>query len=98
MIGLLAKVQWIAYLGAVEALIAAVMILYLVKINLPLRRKSIDKAEWLRRYQAEFKRDTKLTDEEAKAHAETTSYEDAIQGFEDDPEGAAQMEMSYWDV
>ena len=33
----------------------------------------------------------------AKEMAEAIGFKEASSEFEDDPEGAAQMEMSYWD-
>jgi hypothetical protein len=53
--------------------------------------------EWLRRYKQAFKDTANLTDAEAAECAGAVSFEEASRGFEDDPEGAAQMEMSYWD-
>ena len=57
----------------------------------------MDKSEWLRRYRAEFKSAADLADKEAEDCAQAVTFEDASSCYKDVPEGAAQMEMSYWD-
>ena len=52
--------------------------------------------EWLRRYKARFV-NAGLTTEQAEDCANAESFECLSSGgFEDDPEGAADEEMSYW--
>lgn len=52
--------------------------------------------EWLSRYRHAFV-DAGLSPLEALEIASAVDFEDASRGFEEDPEGAAQEEMSYWD-
>lgn len=52
---------------------------------------------WLERYAARFMVIAHLTAEQAAACARAETFETLSEGFEDDPEGAADMEMSYWD-
>ena len=54
------------------------------------------KQEWLERYTLEFMRAAKLCRHDAEDCSEAVDYEEVRDGFEDDPEGAAQEEMSYW--
>jgi len=53
--------------------------------------------EWMRRYRQTFMDVAGLSESEAKEMAEAIGFKEASSEFEDDPEGAAQMEMSYWD-
>ena len=53
-------------------------------------------SEWRQRYRQAFV-DAGVSYEEAMGYAYASDYEDASRGFEEDPEGAAQMEMSYWE-
>lgn len=53
--------------------------------------------EYLRRYAARIKERTGLTDEAADACAHAVPFEDLSEMFEDDPEGAADEELSYWE-
>lgn len=56
----------------------------------------IEQAEWLRRYTRQFV--SRGVDENtAESAASCDTFEALSQDFEDDPEGAADMEMSYWD-
>lgn len=57
----------------------------------------MDGQEWLQRYRQHFIDCAKLTVEQAHKCAEAESFEVLSEGFEDDPEGAADMEMSYWE-
>lgn len=59
---------------------------------------SIDRAAWLDRYKARFMAVAGLTETQAEACADAEPFEVLSDGFEDDPEGAADMEMSYWDA
>lgn len=56
----------------------------------------MDRAEWLRRYMNRFIERADLTPKQAEQCAKAESFEVLSQGFEDDPEGAADEEMSYW--
>lgn len=53
--------------------------------------------EWLRRYKQRFIDRADLTETQAQACSEAESFETLSEFFEDDPEGAADEEMSYWD-
>lgn len=53
--------------------------------------------EWFARYKQRFIEQADLTPAQAEACAEAESFETLSDGFEDDPEGAADSEMSYWD-
>lgn len=57
----------------------------------------IDRSEWFRRYQQRFVDQAGLSPEQAEACAAAETFEVLSDGFEDDPEGAADMEMSYWE-
>ena len=50
--------------------------------------------EWNERYVKEFIRAANLSREEAQVCADAA--ENPMDGYEDDPEGAAREEMSYW--
>jgi hypothetical protein len=52
---------------------------------------------WLDRYARRMMDRAGLTEEQARACAEAESFEVLSESFEDDPEGAADMELSYWD-
>ena len=52
--------------------------------------------EWLQRYKQRFIDRAGLTADQAEACARAESFEVLSDGFEDDPEGAADSEMSYW--
>jgi hypothetical protein len=58
---------------------------------------SIPKEEWLSRYKAQFVKVAGVTAEYAEDCASADTFEVLSDGFEDDPEGAADSEMSYWD-
>lgn len=51
--------------------------------------------EWMRRLRARF---LERAGEGADAVADTVTYEEWREGFEGDPEGAADEEMSYWEA
>jgi hypothetical protein len=53
--------------------------------------------EWKARYKQEFVRAAKLSDEQAQKCLDVAEFPDVMDGYEDDPEGAAQEEMSYWE-
>lgn len=57
-----------------------------------------DQQEWLRRYKQRFIERADLTEAQAAACAEAEPFDEISEMFEDDPEGAADEEMSYWDA
>lgn len=57
----------------------------------------MNKQEWLQRYKQEFMNAAHLSDEEAQSCVDGATFEEQSRDYEDDPEGAAQLEMSYWD-
>ena len=52
--------------------------------------------EWLKRYAARIVAVTRVPQDFADKSAQAVSFEELSEGFEDDPEGAADEEMSYW--
>lgn len=56
----------------------------------------MNKDEWILRCQRQFARRTNDWSYDWRPNADVC-YEENIAGFEDDPEGAADEEMSYWD-
>ena len=54
----------------------------------------LTEAEWMRRLRARF---IERAGEGADEIADATTFAEWSDGFEDDPEGAADEEMSYWD-
>ena len=58
--------------------------------------RMITRKDWMFRYKESFVA-VGLSQKEALDCANAADYEEARAGFEDDPEGAAQMEMSYWE-
>ena len=56
----------------------------------------IEQAEWLRRYRQQFI-NRGVDEKAADGVASCDTFEALSHYFEDDPEGAADMEMSYWD-
>lgn len=59
--------------------------------------KAAAEAAWLERYQRRFIEVADLTARQARDCAQAESFKTLSEGFEDDPEGAADAEMSYWD-
>ena len=57
----------------------------------------MDSDEWLRRYRQRFIDRAQVTPTQAALIAEAESFECLSEFFEDDPEGAADEEMSYWE-
>jgi hypothetical protein len=53
--------------------------------------------EWKARYKQEFIRAAKLSPEQAQKCVDAADFPSAMDGYEDDPEGAAQEEMSCWE-
>ena len=53
--------------------------------------------EWLRRYQQRFTERTG-DDQIGQAMAAAETFEKLVEYFEEDPEGAADEEMSCWDA
>jgi hypothetical protein len=54
--------------------------------------------EWLERYQRRFIEVAGVTASQATALANTEDFSALSEFYEDDPEGAADDEMSYWDA
>ena len=52
--------------------------------------------EWLTRYKQRFINQAGLTPEQADDCSRAEAFGVLSEGYEDDPEGAADMEMSYW--
>ena len=52
--------------------------------------------EWLQRYKQRYIEVAGLTDVQAEAAAQAESFEVLSDGYEDEPEEAADLEMSYW--
>lgn len=64
--------------------------------NLPLRRIDMEKEDWIKRCEAQF--DKMIGGERANwRDAAEMCYSEMLDDFQDDPEGAADEEMSYWD-
>lgn len=61
----------------------------------PPRPMPIPEEEWMRRLRARF---VAIAGEGADAVADAVTYAEWADGFEDDPEGAADEEMSYWEA
>jgi hypothetical protein len=59
---------------------------------------TMSEQEWLARYKRRFIERAGLTEAQAQACAEEESFAVLSEFFEDDPEGAADEEMSCWDV
>lgn len=53
--------------------------------------------EWLDRYKQHFIEIAKVTPAHAEDCAKAESFAVLSDGFENDPEGAADSEMSYWE-
>jgi hypothetical protein len=53
---------------------------------------------WLARYAQRFVAVAGLSEEQANACAHAESFAVLSENFEDDPEGAADEEMSYWEA
>lgn len=53
----------------------------------------LEEAEFMRRLRAKF---VEVAGDGADAVADSVSFAEWSDGFEDDPEGAALEEMSYW--
>jgi hypothetical protein len=58
---------------------------------------AINRDEWLQRYQQRFMKEAGVNAEQARQCSEAEPFEVLSDGFEDDPEGAADSEMSYWE-
>lgn len=56
-----------------------------------------EQQEWLRRYADRIRSVTGMSEEFSWACARAETFEVLSDMFEDDPEGAADEEMSYWD-
>ncbi len=55
-------------------------------------------AIWLDRYRRRFEAVAGMTPTQSAALAKAESFNVLSEGFEDDPEGAADEEMSYWEA
>jgi hypothetical protein len=65
----------------------------------PKRKRSIPPAEWVQRYNARIREKGGYDGEEGYFEMTGMKFEDGcVAGFENDPEGAADEEMSYWDA
>lgn len=60
-------------------------------------RRTLTRDEWLSRYKQRFVEQADLTLEQAEQCAKAESFEVLSEYFEDDPEGAADEEMSCWE-
>lgn len=56
----------------------------------------IPEAEWMDRLRKRFAERAAMSDEGVRAVSDACTFEEWSDGFEDDPEGAADEEMSYW--
>lgn len=56
----------------------------------------IERAEWLARYRQRFIDVAQISEKHADECVRAEPFETLSDGFEDDPEGAADSEMSYW--
>lgn len=54
--------------------------------------------EWMTRYKQRFIEIAGVSETQAEALGEAESFAVLSDMFEDDPEGAADSEMSYWDA
>lgn len=52
--------------------------------------------EWKRRYKQRFVDQANIPDKQAQECLDAAEFPDVLEGYEDDPEGSADMEMSYW--
>ncbi len=58
----------------------------------------LSEAAWLARYRQRFIAVAALDETAARACSEADTFAVLSEGFEDDPEGAADEEMSYWEA
>lgn len=63
----------------------------------PPSAQAVNREEWFTRYEQRFIEVAHVTAEQANACAHAETFEMLSEGFEDDPEGAADEEMSYWE-
>lgn len=57
----------------------------------------ITRDEWERRFKQRLIERAGVTEEQAKAELDGGTFETMSEGFENDPEGAADEAMSYWE-
>lgn len=59
----------------------------------------MDEAEWMRRYKQRFITVAEMAPDvvDRMVNADGRPFAELAEGFEDDPEGAADEEMSYWE-
>lgn len=60
--------------------------------------RPLTEEEWLQRYQQRFIDVAGVSSAQARAAAKAESFHVLSHMFEDDPEGAADSEMSYWEA
>jgi hypothetical protein len=56
----------------------------------------MEQAEWLERYAQRLVKQAALTEDQARKASGAEEFSVLSEDFEDDPEGAADEEMSYW--
>ena len=56
----------------------------------------MEQAEWLARYKARLLAQAGISEEFAQDCVDAQSFAELSDGFEDDPEDAADEELSYW--
>jgi hypothetical protein len=61
------------------------------------REGTMERDEWLKRYADRIMAVAGVTRDFALASSKAEAFEILSEDYEDDPEGAADMEMSYWD-
>lgn len=61
-----------------------------------LTEETLSQEEWLRRYKARIIDEADVTPECAQECADAATFAELAEGWENDPEGAADEEMSYW--
>lgn len=57
----------------------------------------IERAEWERRFKARIIEKADVSEGVADDELRAGPFGDIYEGFENDPEGAADMSMSYWE-
>ncbi len=59
--------------------------------------RPLTEQEWLARYQLRLMEQADLTEAQAREMSSALPFEELCEMFEDDPEGAADEEMSCWE-
>lgn len=65
-------------------------------MNEPLTEETMSQEEWLYRYKARIIDEADVTEECAQECAAAAPFAELSKGWENDPEGAADEELSYW--